>query len=108
MKFLRKPTEEGVNLAAPKGQEDATLFSGMEALYEYLTCAEWEDGSLRESSTLLCFVEDGRWKVCLNDRAASRSCWASGDSLLGALASLDAALASGAPEWRRSEGRRRK
>lgn len=72
------------------------------ALWEYLSLERWEDGELRETSTLLLFVVEGRWRACLNDRAHGRSCWRSGDTLEALLVSLEDALASGLAEWRRS------
>jgi len=76
----------------------------MEAEYplmtEYLVTRTFEDGSERETSTLLVFAAEGVWKVCLNDRAEQRALWASGASYGDALAALEKLLDSGAETWR--------
>jgi hypothetical protein len=73
---------------------------GFPALCEFLCLCQWDDGTPRLSSTLLLFVEGGRWSVCLNDREQSRSAWASGASEVEALSSLDSALQDGTANWR--------
>jgi hypothetical protein len=77
-------------------------FMEMPCLWEYLTAEKWDDGSARQTSTLLFFVEDGRVKVCLNDRAAGRTAWATGTGFLDAMQSLEAALDGERVEWRKS------
>lgn len=77
-------------------------------LVEYLSCSAWDDGSERERSTLSVFIEEGRVKVCLNDREFERSLYASGDTLAGVLAALEKALAADACEWRMWKGKGKK
>lgn len=102
-RFLQKsPTEGGVNLSAPTGQEDADLRENFPALYEFLTVTRWEDGGERQVATLLVFVEDGSWRVCLNDREQARTAWSAGQSLWVAVQELECGLASGTQSWRRS------
>jgi len=108
-KFLRRPDPENeVNLSAPPGDVSLGLAADFPALYEYLTCCQWEDGEARVSATLLAFVESGSWRLCLNDRENSRSCWASGSSILEAARSLEGMLSSGCASWRSSNGPPRK
>lgn len=71
------------------------------ALFEYLTLVVWEDGTARQTSTLLLFFEDGAWKACLNDRENARSAWASGGSPHQAIRALEDALGDDLVEWRR-------
>jgi len=93
--------ETGVNLS--QMSVDGVL-AEVPQVAEYLATRCWDDGSERTTSTLLFFVDGGAFKVCLNDRANARSLWASGRSLEGALACLEAMLGSGGAEWRRSAG----
>lgn len=81
------------------------LLESAPALMEYLTLTAWDDAKPRKTATLLLFVEEGQWKGCLNDRDAGRSLWVTGGSVEGVVATLEARLASGGGEWRRSYGK---
>lgn len=76
---------------------DATSYPN---LFSYLTEERWDDGSPRETSTLLLFVEHGILKVCLNDRAVGRTCFLSCASFDAALEALEHGLASDTLPWR--------
>lgn len=69
-------------------------------LVEWLAASEWEDKTPRETSTLLLFVEDGRWKCCFTDRDAEKCVWITCDTLTGLLALLEGDLQDGSGEWR--------
>jgi len=84
------------------GGDAATLFP---TLWEYLSGDAWDDGSPRETSTVLFFVEAGMCKACLNDRSLQRKCWSTGPSPEACLTSLEGALASGNVEWRADNGK---
>jgi len=92
--------------SSSQGAADLGLSSGvmarLEALAEFMTQDTWADGSVRELPTLLVFVDDGRWKCCINDRGEERSAWASGPTVESVLSSLDEQLATGTVEWRGS------
>jgi hypothetical protein len=99
--FLRKELTGGEGACpSPDGLFELDV-SALPALLEHLSVAQWEDGSERETSTLLVFTEDGTWKACLNDRSHDRTAWAAGRSLVGLLLGLEAAVAAGTVEWRR-------
>jgi predicted RNase H-like HicB family nuclease len=101
MRFVRK-VAHGRNGAPVDPQRLLGLtFGPLAALGEYLTLEVWEDGTARRTSTLLMFIEDGVWKVCLRDRANSRTLWRAGESPEEALAALEAALEGDATDWRR-------
>lgn len=70
-------------------------------LAEFASCTVWEDGGARETGTILLLVDEGRWKVCLNDRALSRSAWVSGDSPCGAFGNAEDGLREERLDWRR-------
>jgi hypothetical protein len=48
----------------------------------------------------MVIVDADKVKLCLNDKDNDRSAWVSGDTLEGALKSLDIGLASGLIPWR--------
>jgi hypothetical protein len=70
------------------------------ALVEELTLTEWAPDENRVTSTLLLFVEDGLWKACLHDRDSQKSCFVSGLSLSGLLASVEQGLREDDLDWR--------
>jgi len=72
------------------------------AIWEYLVSERWEDGTARRTSTMTIFVEEGRVKLCLNDRQGQRSLWVSGATLLDALDALEGHLEQGTGDWRRN------
>lgn len=76
-------------------------------LTEFLTATRWEDGSERQTSTLMVLWEDGRWKGCLHDRAEERSGWISSRTWGDLLAALETALVEEDLDWRRRKGPRR-
>lgn len=71
-------------------------------LFEYLAHRQYDDGSERETSTLLVFAADGVWKACLNDRAEGQALWVSCSFFGGVLEALERALDTSAPDWRRT------
>jgi hypothetical protein len=75
-------------------------------MFEYLTATTFEDGSERQTATLLVFAAEGVWKGCLNDRAEEQALWASASDLQGVLDALEHALETGAPDWRRTSSRK--
>lgn len=87
--------------------EDSILRNYRE-LSSYLADTKFEDGTKRETSTLLLFVEDGQLKACLNDREEGATAWVSNNSLVGILEDLEAGLQDNTLGWRQSKGPRRK
>ena len=85
------------------GSELKKLSATYPCLLAHLTDPTWDDGEARTVSTLLLFTENGRWKVCLKDRNANASLWASGEALSEAMAAIEACLALGTGEWRSSK-----
>lgn len=73
----------------------------LEALFEFLTLTEWEDGETRERGTLIVFVEDGMWKACLSDKDSGRTCFYSSVAFDQLLAGLDKGLRQDSLEWRK-------
>lgn len=98
---VRKPVASGPGARAAASvnvlAQERVLYP---TVFQYLTDAVWDDGSPRETSTLMLLVEDGWLKACLNDRAMGRSLWVTGDALADVLAALELHLASGSGDWR--------
>lgn len=69
-------------------------------VYDYLGQTAWPDGSVRQTSSLLVFQQDGMFKGMLKDAEAGLCLWIAGKSLTGLLASLEAALNDPNAEWR--------
>lgn len=70
------------------------------SLVEWLTEVVWDDGSKRQTGTVMVLAEDGVFKAWLNDRAMNRSCWLSAESLEALLVRVEDTLACGKGEWR--------
>lgn len=71
------------------------------AVHEFVTAAAHPDGRPRATSTLLLFVEDGVFKVCLSEREHSLTLWASASGVDEALMVLEERLTAQNVEWRR-------
>lgn len=85
---------------------DEDLQKRCPALVEFLTEQLDDEGKPRVTSTLMVSCEDGRWKLCLTDRAQAGGkfdykLWVSGETLWEAFSSLDASLAEANADWRR-------
>ena len=90
--------------------EDNEFLTMYPNLFHYLVDERWDDGSPREKATLLLFVDAGRLKGMLNDKAMRRIAWLSSTSLAGLLGSFESGLETGALEWRadKHQGRGRR
>jgi len=83
------------------GPELCSLATRYPALVEFLTLAVWDDGGKRQLGSALVAWNDGRWRIWLHDRDASRSAWLSGETLTDVLGAADAGLEADSLEWRR-------
>lgn len=104
MSFLTKIVEGGGGGGAP-GRTTGVLVD-CPAVTEYLSASSYPDGTQRERAVLSCFIEDGRVKVCLNDRDTGRTLWRSGDGIEDCLILLETAIVDGTADWRRAAGGR--
>lgn len=102
---MKKPhgVEEGAGSWELALGEVSRLFP---LIVEYLAADRWDDGTPRERSTLLMFVDGLRWKVCLNDRALGRVAFVSGVDPEEVLSSLEEALAKDSLDWRAVQKRK--
>lgn len=100
--LIRKALAKRPSDGASAGASDAALRHRAPVLHDFLTVTSLGDGEVRQTSTLLVFVEGDLWKACLNDRSSELTLWASADSLEAVLDALEERLCSPSPEWRRS------
>lgn len=107
MQHMRRPSSGGgatgdaADAAAP-----GKVLGKLLAVWEFLTETEWGEGEPRRTGTVLLFVEDGRVKVCANDRDSDSVCFVSGSTPDEALGSLDQGLRDGDLDWRPSSRRK--
>lgn len=103
MQHMQRP---GGSQGGDRGDADdldsGKVFKTMPALWEFLTCDEWDPGESRVVGTLLLFTEDGRCKICANDRDSGLVAFVSGPSFDDAFRALDAGLKAGDLDWRLS------
>jgi len=100
-KFLRKKADaRGYSPLGPvaKGSAFAETYP---CLFEYLTVTQWEDKTPRESSTLLLFVDDGRFKACLTDKDSGRYVFLTAGSVEALLNALEVGLVDDQLDWRK-------
>lgn len=94
----RKPTNR-TSLPSDVDGEITGLLRPFPAIAEYLTATSLPDGKARETSTLLVFSEDGRWKCRLLDRDAGEAMWQAADTFQALLERLEEHLQDGTGEW---------
>jgi hypothetical protein len=79
--------------------EDARAYPN---LVEFLALTKYTDGTRRITGSVNLFVEDGRLKVCFNDRDVCQVAFRVMDALDTLLAGLEAALEDPDLDWRKS------
>lgn len=71
-------------------------------LVEFLTLMRFSDGTTREPGTLMVFLQEGRLKYCLSDKAEGRVAFRCFDSLHGLLEAIEEDIREGTLDWRKS------
>ena len=100
---MKVPSKASANLQAAKAVVvfDDKAFSEMyPSLVGYLSCDRFDDGSPRQTATLLLFFESGGLKVCLNDRHLSRSAFVTAPNFAEVMDTLESGLTNDTLEWR--------
>lgn len=98
---MKKPSDQQVRAAAgPSGCPDEKLTKRYPTVVEHLSTDRWDDGTVREPSSVAVSLRDGMIQVALNDKDGKRSMYTTAGSLEEALGLLERALVSGAGEWR--------
>jgi len=98
--FRRRSGPSGGSNGPGSPVSPGSLFKPLKALFEFLELSAWEDGSERTTGTVLLFIEDGRWKACLNDRDAGLICFLSAETCDDLLKGLDEGLKEDTLDWR--------
>lgn len=95
-RMMQGPPSEagGAALVDPRAGKDYP------AMIEALTMRTWEDGTPRETSTLLVFIDGGKWKCCVNDRDVPRSAFVTADTLATLLVAVEKGLREDSLDWR--------
>lgn len=101
---LRRPVSDVTREERPSVPSDHDLQERCPVLFDYLTSLAYEDGTQRQTASLIAFVEEGQFKVCLNDRDTDRVLFVSGDTLQETLDVLEAVINDDRPPWRESKG----
>lgn len=107
---MERPTKRNDSAAAASEGFECEWGNQHPRLYEHLTCVRYSDGTVREPSTITVFVQDGSFRVSLNDRDNGASLYRAGSGLTEALVSLERALGpDGEADWRpwKKQGRKK-
>jgi len=97
---MRRPDAEAAPLTGQPLSDE--VFSGFfPRLFAHMSETRWDDGKPRKTTTLLVFVENGKWKAHVNDRDGKRGFWVTADAWEELLLAADGAIESLSTEWRR-------
>jgi hypothetical protein len=100
---LRKP----VKASGMPGDRDASDLEPFTfdapTLVEFLSTPVYDDGTRRETGTILIFFEEGLWKCCVRDRDNGRVCFLSAQTLCGLLGRVSVGLSEDALDWRKEK-----
>jgi len=98
--MLKKPLPGQYNGPTEFPFSDIKFLESYPTLHEYLTCTQWDARTIRTTSTLLFFVENGVMKVCLNDRDNNRSAFFTAPTMEELMSEMEVKLASEKVDWR--------
>ena len=104
MALMKKPQDTIVKAGAVEPWKDSGFEKDWPYLSAFLKDTQWSDGSLRETGTMLIFVQEGYLKMCLNDRACNRSCFITAPSIDCLFDLAEAGLETDKHEWRTKKG----
>lgn len=104
MKLVKGPLKKPTQAAKPSAPVSVWKDGDFEKQWPYLASwiaeTSWDDGTARETGTLLIFVQDGMLKICMNDRALNRSCFLTQPTLMLLLDACEAGLELDNHDWR--------
>jgi hypothetical protein len=105
--FLRRRKAETAAPHLEVSEQDRWWVAEYPALAEHLGCPRWPDGAVRETTTILLFVEAGAWKACINDRAEGMVAFVAAGGPRTLLERVEKGLVEGTLDWRpQRRGRR--
>jgi hypothetical protein len=97
---LQKPANRKVAGVASELPKDIRAAKEYPLLWDHLSQRKWDDGSPRQTSSMMLFEQDGVLKAMLRDKDAGLCLWVASKSLYGVLGALEAALGDPEAEWR--------
>lgn len=97
---VSKRVEPGANGPALVAASAGDLAPLAPLLAERLVNLNYDDGSPRQTDTLLVFAQDGVWKAALRDRDTRLCLWASSPVLIDLVEVIEALLGDPAAVWR--------
>jgi hypothetical protein len=96
--FAAQEVKEGnVPTRDPLSQNHANL-------WDFMTQSAWEDGTDRETGSMLIFCDAGALKAMLKDRDSGMCLWITAPALGSLLDVADAKLVDPAAEWKKDRG----
>jgi hypothetical protein len=98
---MQRPKQSPSSAETSSGVQDVFLTTSCPTVVTYLTDTKWDDGSPRETSSISVTIDSGSIKVALNDRASKMTLYVTASDLRAALTTLEKAVTSGSPDWRK-------
>lgn len=98
--LMQRPNRPVEGKSVGPGVSDPQMQQRCPTLWQFLTTCQYDDGTAREPSTLLVFLQDGSLKGMIRDKDGDRCLWAAARSLVGLLDALDGALGDPGADWR--------
>lgn len=98
--MLQKPANRKVAGVSAELPKDVRAVKEYPLLWDHLSQRKWEDGTPRQTSSVMLFEQDGVLKGMLRDKDAGLCLWVASKSLYGVLGALEAALSDPEAEWR--------
>lgn len=105
--LLKKANSAAAGVTAHDESANSEHWKRYPATFEFLAFTKWSDGSHRKVGTLNIFVEAGRWKCFVNDKAQDRSACVSAPSWEALMDSIEMGLVTDDLDWRPSFSRGR-
>lgn len=93
---------EGRTSTATNAPEDAAFQKKFPALWSFLVQTQWEDGTSRETGTVLIFVEDGVLKACASNRDSGHVAFVASQTVADLWGKLEKGIDGDSLDWRLS------
>jgi len=103
MTIMKKPgTEAKFQLNKPL--EESAWSDAYHTLWDYLTTSVYDCGTIRLTSSITFFCQEGVLKCCVNDRDTERTAFFTGPTMESLLEAVEQSLASDDCDWRVKKG----
>jgi len=97
---LKKPTDKTLTKPKEAKWEDKVFNGQYPNLSAFLSQQEWEDGSTRQTGTMIIFVQDGQLKMCISDRDGQKNAFITAPTLQLLYDLAEMGLDDNALDWR--------